>query len=650
AEGIAARFVRLLEAVAGDPDVRIGRLDVLSEDERHLLLTEWNRTDRPLPEAANTLHQCFADQVARTPSAVAVRSDDETLTYRELDLRAAGLARRLVEAGVGPEAIVGVLLPRSPELLVSFLAVLKAGAAYLPLDTKEPESRRRRLLAETGARWVLTDTATRERHRLPDEVLPIAVDEPRESTGESGHALPAPGDPRQLAYVMYTSGSSGEPKGVSVPHSAVVQLAHDSCWRGGDHHRVLFHSQHSFDASTYEIWVPLLSGGEVVVAPPVPLDAAQLKRLTGDGRVTGLWLTAGLCHLIAQESPESLSGVRELWVGGDVVDPDAVRRVRAACPGLKVVDGYGPTENTTFTTHYRVPAGGLGDRHTVPIGGPLDNTRVYVLDTGLSPVPVGVIGELYASGAGLARGYVRRPSLTAERFVADPYGPAGTRMYRTGDLARWRADGELEYVGRADDQVKVRGFRIEPGEIEAALLRDARVAQAAALVRSDRPGEKRLVAYAVPEHGTRLDGTELRRGLGEELPDYLVPAAVVVLDRLPLTVNGKLDRGALPAPDFAAAVTGRAPRTPVEETLSRLFAEVLGLPEVGVEDGFFDLGGDSILSIQLVSRAREAGLVITPREVFQRQSVGGLAVVARDVGVVGVVGDGEGVGVLPLTP
>ncbi|MFF8961115.1 amino acid adenylation domain-containing protein, partial [Streptomyces sp. NPDC014894] len=636
------------EAVAADPDIRIGRLDVLLEGERRQLLTEWNPPPRPLPEAAKTLHECFADQVARTPSAVAVRSDEEVLTYRELDLRASRLARRLVEAGVGSEEIVGVLLPRSPGLLVSFLAVLKAGGAYLPLDAKEPESRRERLLAEADVRWVLTDAAGREDVRLPDSVQPLDVDGAGDADSDA-HLDTHPaggagaGDPRNLAYVMYTSGSTGEPKGVAVTHASVVQLALDSCWRGGSHQRVLFHSQHSFDASTYEIWTPLLSGGEVVVAPPAALDAAELARLTRDDRVTGLWLTAGLFHLIARESPGAPAGVRELWVGGDVVDPDAVRRVMAACPGLTVVDGYGPTENTTFATHYRVPPGGLGDRHSVPIGRPLDNTSVHVLDPGLRPVPVGVRGELYVSGAGLARGYVRRAALTAERFVADPFGPDGSRMYRTGDLVRWRADGNLEYVGRADEQVKVRGFRIEPGEIESALLRADGVAQAVALVRSDGPGDKRLVAYAVPGAGSVLDGPGLRHGLAELLPEYMVPAAVVVLDRLPLTANGKLDRRALPAPDFAAAVSGLAPRTPREETLCRLFADVLGLPEVGVDDGFFDLGGDSIVSIQLVSRAREAGLAITPREVFQCQSVGALAVVARDVGV-GVVGDGEGVG------
>ncbi|MER5772659.1 amino acid adenylation domain-containing protein, partial [Streptomyces sp. NPDC001985] len=660
AEGIAARFVRVLEAVAADPDQPVNGIDVLSEQERGLLLTEWNRTERPLPEAVKSLHQCFADQVARTPLAVAVRSDDEVLTYRELDLRASRLAGRLAEAGVGAEDIVGVLLERSPSVLVSFLAVLKAGGAYLPLDVRDPEPRRRRLLNETGTRWVLTDATARERVRLPERVRSIDVAECAEPAAPDAESFPGVvGDPRRLAYVMYTSGSTGEPKGVAVTHSAVVHLARDSGWKEGDHHRVLFHSPHSFDASTYEIWTPLLSGGEVVVAPPGTPDAAELERLTSRAGVTGLWLTAGLFHLIAREDPSSLAAVRELWVGGDVVDPDAVRRVMAACPGLGVVNGYGPTENTTFTTHYRIPPGGLAEGRTVPIGRPVGNTRVYVLDAGLRPVPVGVAGELYAAGAGLARGYVGRAGLTAERFVADPYGPAGARMYRTGDLVRWCADGNLEYLGRADGQVKVRGFRIEPGEIEAALLRQEGVAQAAVLARTDRtdrtdpsesvdgvdgtvgrPGDKRLVGYVVPEPGAEVDAAGLRHGVGEELPDHMVPAAVVVLDRLPLTVNGKLDREALPAPDFTAAVTDQAPRTAREEILCGLFADVLGLPRVGVDDGFFDLGGDSILSIQLVSRAREAGLVITPREVFQCQSVAGLAGVARGVG--GVVSSGVG--------
>nr|WP_271223701.1 non-ribosomal peptide synthetase [Streptosporangium carneum] len=644
AAGLVARFQRLLEAVVDDPDRSVGRIEVLEPAERRLL-EEWNDTACDEPRA--WLPELFREQARLCPDSVAVVAGEKSLTYAELDARSDRLACRLIASGVGPETPVALLMRRSADVAVAILAVLKAGGAYVPLHDAYPPERMRYVVEDVAAPLVVTDRAYADR-ALPLGAQIVIVDDPAGAEEPAGRP-DVGGRPSRLAYVMYTSGSAGEPKGVAVTHRDVAALATDRRWRNGAHERVLLHSPFAFDASTYEFWTPLLSGGCVVVAPPEELDVDVLARVLHEHKVTALWLTAGLFRLVAEERPECLAGVHEVLAGGDVVPAAAVRRVRDACPETTVINGYGPTEATTFAlSHTMRPQDTVPD--SVPVGRPLDNMRAYVLDDGLLRVPVGVAGELYVAGTGVTRGYWRRPGLSAERFVADPFGGAGERMYRTGDVARWRPDGSLEFVGRADDQVKVRGFRIEPGEIEAVLAGRPEVAQATVVLREDRPGDRRLVGYVVPAQGTAVDEDLLRAHLANRLPDYMVPSAFVALEGLPLTPNGKLDRAALPAPAYGADTSGRPPRDGREALLCRLFAEVLGLEEVGVDDGFFTLGGDSIMSIQLVSRARRAGLAITVRQVFEHQTVARLAEWAADAIGEPVEEAGAGVGVLPSTP
>ncbi|MFJ4763115.1 amino acid adenylation domain-containing protein [Streptomyces diastaticus] len=515
-------------------------------------------TDEPgIPIPGGTLTEVFGKQVAQTPDAVAVEygcHGEHQLSYAELDARAERLARRLVAGGARRGGRVGVLVERSAAVVVTLLAVAKTGAACVPLDERSPEARLGEILESVGCALLVVDAhsaqhpaaAGRRTLLVGEDGVPEgpsdAVDRPYD---EPGAGAAGAGD---VLYVMHTSGSTGAPKGVRVTHRNVLALACDRVWRGGAHERVLFHSPHAFDASTYEIWVPLLSGGRVVVAPE-EINAPLLRRLVGGGRVTALWLTAGLFGALATGDPGCLEGAREVWTGGDVVPPDAVRRVVEACPGTTLYNGYGPTETTTFATRHRIHPGPPADGD-IPIGRPMDHTRVHLLDAELRPVADGGTGQLYVAGAHVAAGYEGNEALTRERFLPDPFGARGERMYATGDLARRDTAGDLRYVGRADRQVKVNGFRVEPGETEAALTRQPRVAQASVVVDKDGDGGGRMTAYVVLAEGADdgaagVDGVALRRALQEELPSYLVPDDVVVLPRLPLTANGKIDRARL---------------------------------------------------------------------------------------------------------
>ncbi|MEY9946670.1 non-ribosomal peptide synthase/polyketide synthase [Kitasatospora sp. GAS1066B] len=622
----------LISALESAPDTPLTEIEVLTEAQRHTLLTEWNDTAVDTP--AVSLTELFEAQAARTPDAVALVQDDTELSYAELNARANRLARLLAERGVGPESLVPVLMRRSAHLVVTLLAVLKAGGAYVPIDARAPEARMAVVYQDAGAGLLLVDEVTREHGFVrgvaaggADVLVVDAATGAGDAANLAAQNLAVHSLPDQPMYVMYTSGSTGVPKGIANTHRGVVELVSDRCWRETVPQRVLFQSPHAFDASTYELWVPLTAGGTVVVAPEGRLDAAAIRSLKTRHRLTHLHLTAGLFRVLAEDDPAAFADIHEVGTGGDIVPATAVRRVLEACPGIVVRNTYGPTETTLCATQVPVLASEQVPP-VLPIGRPMDNTRAYVLNSALRPVPVGTAGELYLAGSGLARGYLGRADLTAQRFVADPFGPAGARMYRTGDLVRWTAEGQLEFVGRADDQVKIRGFRIELGEVEAVLSAHPALADAAVIAREDRPGDKRLVAYAVlaDPADTTVTVDDLRRYLAGSLPDYMVPSAAVLLPSLPLTTNNKLDRKALPAPELSSLVAHRAPTTPREEQLCEAFAQVLGVPEVGLDDNFFELGGHSLLATRLVSRIRTVLNVELPiQALFEAPTVAGVA-------------------------
>ncbi|MFC9557915.1 amino acid adenylation domain-containing protein, partial [Rhodococcus sp. NPDC056960] len=614
---------------------RIEGYEILEPDERELVLRSWNDTSAPVPES--TIPGLFDARVAATPDAVAVTFGDESWTYRELSGRANRLARRLVGAGVGPEVLVAVALERSPEMVVAVLAVLGAGGGYLPIDPRYPSARTGFILADAAPLLILTDTPTAG--TLPDNDIPrILLDVVSGEVGHGEDIIPVdrttPLRPGNTAYVMYTSGSTGTPKGVAIDHSNVINLALHG-WPDGPGERVLLHSSMAFDASAYELWPTLLGGGQLVIAPPGPPDIDVLERVVDAGDVTSMFLTTPLFHLLS-DSPElargALDRLRQVVTAGDVVSPNAVRRLLARHPRITVVNAYGPTETTVCATAYSTTGSkGFDDQVSIPIGVPIGNARALVLGPGMVPVPVGVVGELYITGSGVGRGYIGRQGLTAERFVACPFGEPGSRMYRSGDLVRWTSDGVLDFVGRADEQVKIRGIRVEPGEIETVLVSHPAVGSVVTVDRVGPSAQKVLVSYVVPAPGAEVDVEALRQLTVGRLPDYMVPSAIIVVDRIPLTPVGKLDRRALPEPDLASDTPYRAPRSIAEQTLAAVLADVLGVDRVGIDDDFFRLGGDSIMSTQVVSRARSRGVLVSARDVFERRTVAGLASVANPV-------------------
>ncbi|HKH47952.1 MAG TPA: amino acid adenylation domain-containing protein, partial [Thermoanaerobaculia bacterium] len=629
AERLAARFMVLLEGALADPGRALPDLPLLLPAELEQVLWEWNDTRREYPRQAS-LPELFAAVAREHPEAPAIVGADGTVwTYRRLDAASSRLARHLQGLGVGPESAVGISMERSAELILGTLAIVKAGGAYVPLDASYPDERLAFMLADTGARVVLVHAATRERMAALGSALVEVGKDGKDNKDSKERESPVPlqslqssmslgGGEHHLAYVIYTSGSTGRPKGVAVPHQAVVRLVRETDYvQLGRGDRVAHLSNTSFDAATFEIWGALLNGAALVVVPrEVALAPAELADLLRRQRVTAVFLTTALFNQVARHAPGAFDTVRQVLFGGEAVDPGMVARALEQAGPERLLHVYGPTESTTFAAWHllrEVPPGAA----TLPIGLPLANTTLYVLDRWQRPVPPGVIGELLIGGDGLARGYLNRPELTAERFIPDEWARGG-RLYRTGDLVRRRTDGSIEFVGRVDHQVKIRGFRIEPGEIEAVLRTHPDVREAVVLPLPDAAGGRRLVAWVAGR-----PASDLRAWLQERLPGYMVPSAFVPLEALPLTPNGKVDRRALPAPETArSAADSPAAMSTLEELLAGIWAEVLGIERVGLHDDFFALGGHSLVATQVMSRIRSVlGVELPLRRLFESPTV-----------------------------
>ncbi|HEX2202014.1 MAG TPA: non-ribosomal peptide synthase/polyketide synthase [Longimicrobium sp.] len=621
-----ARYADLLDAAAARPSEPVSALAVAEGEERETVVRAWNRTATEYPRHA-TIHSLFAEVAAASPDAVALVYEGETTTYGELDRKANRLARVLQARGVEAGARVGLTVERSADSVAAMLAVLKAGASYVPLDASYPAERLRFMLDDSAcAALVVRDAVPEALAGFGGAVVSLAAD--RDAIeGESGEALSVETSPEAEAYVMYTSGSTGRPKGVRTPHRGVVRLVRETNLADFGPDQVALHAASlAFDASTLEIYGALLNGGRLVVFPAHTPSVEELGAAIRENGVTLAWLSVGMFNRMIDERPEDLAGLAQLCTGGDAASIPHTRRALELLPGVRLINGYGPTENTSLTTR-RVVRAEDAERASVPIGEPLSNTRVYIVDSKLRPVPVGVPGELVTAGDGVALGYVNRDDLTAEKFVTVDFGNGLTeRVYRTGDRARWLDGGTVEFLGRVDTQVKVRGYRIEPGEVETVLASFDNVGKAVVIVREDVPGDKRLVAYVTPRDGVAPTADALREAARGALPEYMVPAAFVVIDEVPLTPNGKVDRRALPAPEWTREDTYLAPRTETESTLAAIFAEVLGVERAGIDDDFFHMGGHSLLATQVVSRIRQAfGVELPLRAVFEATTVRGLA-------------------------
>jgi aspartate racemase len=618
-ELLKSRWLKLLERIAAAPTERISDLlaAVWRETERKVP-SHWHGARTPYPRDA-TIHSIFEEQARRTPSAVALAFRDEQLTYDQLNRRANQLARHLKKLGVEREVPVGVLLERSCELVIALLAILKAGGAYLPLNPSYPAARIAFMIDDAQTPVILTQPGAETfstRKILGVEANAFAAE-------DDTNLAPGAGA-EDLAYMIYTSGSTGIPKGVAVPHRAVVRLVKETTYASfSPNETFLLLAPISFDASTFEIWGALLNGAKLVVMPPAPPTLEEIGSAIRIHGVTTLWLTAGLFNAMVDSRLADLQPLHQLLAGGDVLSVAHVSKALRALPHTRLINGYGPTESTTFACCHTIDPNAPRDE-SIPIGKPIANTTAYILDAQFQPLAIGQAGELFLGGDGLARGYWRRPELTAEKFIADPFSAEpDARLYKTGDLARWRDDGTIEFLGRGDTQVKLRGFRIEPAEIENVLKQQPGVIDSAVIVREDTAGEKRLVAYVV---GTASQAA-LLAALKNSLPDYMVPSAIVTLSTLPRTPNGKLDRAALPvAQPTAIEDIFVRPGTPLEERLARIWSALLKVEQIGTRDNFFELGGHSLLGLRLVNQLREAlGEHLSPVMVFEAPTVAAMA-------------------------
>ncbi len=628
-ERFVEHFGRLLQEVVARPEQPLEQLELLNPDERLRLLQAWNATGMEFPRERR-IHEWFEEQAQRSPDAAALIHGDRTLSYRELDQQANQLAHYLQRSGVGPEIVVALCVPRSPEMVIGLLGILKAGGAYLPIDPAYPTQRISFMLEDSLAPVLLTVESAEG--RLPayrGRAIMLDLDWPAIAR-KPASAPPAKAGAQHPAYVIYTSGSTGRPKGVVITHGGLHNYA---AWAAAAYQMeqgtgAAISTSLSFDATVTSLFLPLLCGKAVTLLP----ESEEFETLAGADGPRGLSLLklppaqlAILNQLLSSSSGVDLA--HHVVVGGEALPAATVADWFAHSPHACIVNEYGPTETVVGCVFHEVRL----ENHReglVPIGRPIWNTQVYVLNHALKPVPAGMPGELYIAGHGLARGYLNRPGLSASRFVANPFGAPGSRLYRSGDLVRWLPDGRLDYLGRTDDQVKLRGFRIELGEIEACLTRHSSVAQAAVLLREDRPGQKQLVAYAVAAAGQDAVPATLRQFMAEQLPEHMVPAVVVALHSLPLSANGKVDRHRLPPPDLAAA-TRREPRTAQERLLAGLFCELLKREQVGIDENFFELGGDSFTAIQLVSLAKRAGMVFVPKDLFRYQTIAELAAMVK---------------------